>query len=127
MEIVEFLVRSGYIVAPADSNLFVKAREGRLTVILVYVDNLIITRDGETEIQQTKENLSIRFQMKELEELNHFLRLKVECTKERVFLCQQKYTKDLLQKYGMLNCKPLTLPIEINCKLSISEGKDLDD
>lgn len=127
MEIVEFLVSSGYIVALAYSNLFVKAREGRLAVILVYVDNLIITRDGETEIQQTKGNLSIRFQMKELEELNHFLRLKVECTKERVFLCQQKYAKDLLQKYGMLNCKPLTLPIEINCKLSISEGKDLDD
>ncbi|XP_020533800.1 uncharacterized mitochondrial protein AtMg00810-like [Jatropha curcas] len=65
--------------------------------------------------------------MKELGELNHFLRLEVECTKDGVFLCQQKYAKDLLQKYGMLNCKSLALPIEINTKLSISEGKDLED
>ena len=65
--------------------------------------------------------------MKELGELNHFLGLKVEHTKEGLFLCQEKYAINLLQKYGMLDCKPLVLPIEVNSKLSISEGKDLKD
>ena len=65
-KIAEFLTQSGYSVTPADSSLFVKANEGKLAIVLVYVDDLIITGDDEAEILRTKENLSVRFQMKEL-------------------------------------------------------------
>lgn len=80
-KIAEFLTQSAYTVAPADSSLFVKAQDGRLAIVLVYVDDLIITGDDEKEIAQTKTNLSVRFQMKELGELRHFLGLEVEYTK----------------------------------------------
>ena len=86
-KIVEFLIHSGYGVAPANSSLFVKAREGKLAIILIYVDDLIITRDDVNEIRQTKKNLSVRFQMKELGDLNYFLGLEMECTKAKIFLC----------------------------------------
>ena len=56
-----------------------KAKEGRLAIVLVYVDVLIITGDYCEEIQRTRENLSVRFQMKELRELKYFLGLEVEC------------------------------------------------
>ncbi|KAF3670886.1 hypothetical protein FXO38_06859 [Capsicum annuum] len=36
-----------------------------------------------------------------LGELKHFLSLEVDRTKEGLFLCQQKYAKDFIQKYGM--------------------------
>nr|KYP67735.1 hypothetical protein KK1_024087 [Cajanus cajan] len=71
--------------------------------MLVYVDNLIITGDDEKEVHQIKSNLSVRFQMKELGELKHFLGLEVERTKDGIFLCQQKYAQDLLKRYGMLD------------------------
>ena len=58
-KIVKFLVQSGYTVTPANSKLFIKKHEGKLTMVLVYVDNLIITGDDETEIQRTRDNLSI--------------------------------------------------------------------
>lgn len=79
-KIAEFLTQSAYTVAPADSSLFVKAQDGRLAIVLVYVDDLIITGDDEKEIAQTKTNLSVRFQMKKLGELRHFL-VEVEYTK----------------------------------------------
>ena len=68
-KIAEFLTQSGYSVAHADSSLFIKEREGKLAIVLVYVDDLIITGDEEREIHQTRENLSVCFQMKELGEL----------------------------------------------------------
>ena len=43
--------------------------------------------------------------MKELGELKHFLGLEVDRTDEGLFLCQQKYTRDMLQKFNMLECK----------------------
>ena len=44
-KIAEFFLQSGYSVAPADSSLFVKARDEKLAIVLVYVDDLIVTGD----------------------------------------------------------------------------------
>ncbi|KAM1630317.1 hypothetical protein ACFX2K_018465 [Malus domestica] len=126
-KIAEFLTQSGYSVTPADSSLFVKANEGKLAIVLVYVDDLIITGDDEAEILRTNENLSVRFQMKELGQLKHFLGLEIDRTQEGIFLCQQKYSKDLLKKFGMLECKPTLTPMEPNAKMCAHEGKDLED
>ena len=126
-KIVEFLVQSEYSIAPVDSSLFIKVRNDKIITLLVYVDDLIITEDDEVEISQIRSNLSICFQMKELGELKHFLGLKIERTKEGPFLCQQKHAQDLLVKYGMLNCKPISTSMENNAKLCSVEGKDLED
>ncbi|XP_068344148.1 uncharacterized mitochondrial protein AtMg00810-like [Pyrus communis] len=114
-------MQSGYSVAHADSSLFVKANGGKLAIVLVYVDDLIITGDDEVEICRTKENLSVRFKMKELRQLKHFLGLEVDRTQEGILLCQQKYAKDLLQKFGMLECKPILTPMEPNAKMCAHE------
>ena len=82
--------------AHTDSILFIKAHEVKMAIVLVYVDDLIITSDDEAEVRQTKENLAVRFQMKELGELKHYLGLEANHTKEGLFLCQQKYAKGLL-------------------------------
>ncbi|KAE8660144.1 hypothetical protein F3Y22_tig00116958pilonHSYRG00159 [Hibiscus syriacus] len=126
-KITEFLQKSGYSVTPADSSLFVKANEGKLAIVLVYVDDLIITGDDEAEILQMKENLSVRFQMKEFGQLKHFLGLEVDRTHEGIFLCQQKYAKDLLKRFVMLECKSTSTPMEPNIKMCAHEGKDLED
>ncbi|KAL5787084.1 hypothetical protein ACOSP7_004033 [Xanthoceras sorbifolium] len=91
--IAEFLTRSGYLVTSVDSSLFAKAKGGNIAIVLVYVDDLIITGDDVEEICRTKENLSVRFQMKELGQLKHFLGLEVDQTLEGIFLYQQKYAK----------------------------------
>jgi hypothetical protein len=55
--------------------VFVKSVNTKLAIVLVYVDDLIITGDCEEEILLIKQNLSDRFQMKELGQLKHFLGL----------------------------------------------------
>jgi hypothetical protein len=65
--------------------------------------------------------------MKELGELNHFLGFEVDRTKQGIFLGQQKYAKDLLQRYGMLDCKPISTPMDSNVRLQEDEGKELED
>ncbi|WOH04396.1 hypothetical protein DCAR_0623805 [Daucus carota subsp. sativus] len=126
-KIGEFLVESGYQVTSADSSLFVKSKQGKLTIVLVYVDDLIITGDDIDEIERTRSNLSVRFQMKELGELKHFLGLEIEQTKDGLFLCQLKYARDLLGKFGMLECKPVPTPMVPNSKLCSEEGQELKD
>ena len=106
---------------------YLSRKKSRLVIVLVYVDDLIITGDLSEEIQRSRENFSVRFQMKELEELKHFLGLEVERTKEGLFLGQQKYAKDLLQRYRMLDCKPISTPMDPNVRLQEDKGRDLED
>ncbi|KAL0367867.1 UNVERIFIED_CONTAM: Retrovirus-related Pol polyprotein from transposon RE1 [Sesamum radiatum] len=126
-KIAEFLTHSGYMMTSADSSLFIKAKERKLVVVLVYVDYLIIRGDCEEEVLQTKENLSVRFQMKELGHLKHFLGLEVDHCEIGMFLHQQKYSRDLLKKFGMLKCKPISTPVELHAKMCAHEGQDLKD
>ena len=88
---------------------------------------MIITGDDVDEIRRTRENLAVRFQMKELRELKHFLGLEVDRVKDGLFLCQHKYAKDLLQKFEMLKCKPISMPVEVSAKLCAQERKELED
>jgi Reverse transcriptase (RNA-dependent DNA polymerase) len=79
-KIAEFLVRSVYTVATLDSSIFIKDIGGKLVIVLMYVNDFILTEDLIEEIQHTKENLSVQFQMKELGDLKHFLGLEIEKT-----------------------------------------------
>ncbi|PKI63871.1 hypothetical protein CRG98_015754 [Punica granatum] len=65
--------------------------------------------------------------MKELGHLKHFLGLDADHTQEAIFLYQQKYSKYLLKKFGMLNCKSISAPMEPNAKMCAHEGKDFED
>ena len=58
------------------------------------------------------------FEIKELGKLKYFLEIEVTRSKERIFVSQQKYALDLLKESGMLGCKPMDTPIELNYKLN---------
>ncbi|XP_016712468.2 uncharacterized protein [Gossypium hirsutum] len=70
------------------SSLFVKVDRGRLAMVMVYVDDLIVTGDWDEEILRTKRNLSVHFHMKELGQVKHFLGLKVDCSRDGTLLHQ---------------------------------------
>lgn len=93
-----------WLATPENSSFFIKARNGRLSIVLVYVDDLVVTGDDVEEIDRIRKKLSVRFQMKELK---HFMGLEIDRVREDLFLCQQKYTRDLLQK---VDCKPISTP-----------------
>lgn len=60
-KIAKFLVYSGYNVSSADSNLFIKAQNQQISIVLIYVDDHIITVDNINEIQYIRRNLGMQF------------------------------------------------------------------
>ena len=57
--------------------------------------------------------------MKDLGQLKYFLGIEIAISKQGIFLSQRKYVLDLLTETGMLACKPVETPIEMNHKLGI--------
>ena len=94
-----------------------------MVAIVIYVDDLIITCDDKVQITNVKKLLGVVFEMKDLGELMYFLGIEVIRTLQGIWLLQRKYVLDMLQKYGMTACKPMSTPLEQNMKLRA----DLED
>ncbi|XP_016752674.1 uncharacterized mitochondrial protein AtMg00810-like [Gossypium hirsutum] len=59
--------------------------------------------------------------------LHYFLGLEVHQAEDGIFISQRKYAKDFLSKFGMLNCKPATTPMNINQKLQQEDREEMAD
>ncbi|PRQ56575.1 putative RNA-directed DNA polymerase [Rosa chinensis] len=57
--------------------------------------------------------------MKDLGQLKYFLGIEVARSKKGISLSQRKYVLDLLAETGMLDCRPIETPIEMNHGLAI--------
>ncbi|MCO5562274.1 hypothetical protein L7F22_015899 [Adiantum nelumboides] len=111
----------------ADHSLYVRQRDAGFKLITIYVDDLIIVGDNETEIEHVKVLLKKEFEMKDLGELRYFCGLKVICMTKGIWLSQRQYALDMLSKYGMADCKPIFMPLDANTKLSAHDGDVLKD
>ena len=87
-------------------------------VITIYVDDLIIVGDSAMEIDHVKSLLKQEFEMKDLGELRYFLGIEVIRTPKGIWLSHRQYALDMLSKYGMADCKPIAMPLDVNAKLS---------
>ncbi|KAL0536844.1 hypothetical protein IC582_025807 [Cucumis melo] len=119
-----FVKSQGYNQGHSDHTLFTKAsKTGKIAILIVYVDDIVLTGDDQTKIRQLKQIMGDEFEIKDLGNLKYFLGMEVARPKEGIFVSQRKYTLDLLTETGMLGCRPADTPIEFNCKLGNSDDQ----
>ena len=109
----------GFQQSNADHTLFLKKQQGKVTALIVYVDDMVITGDDIEEISRLQGQLASEFKMKNLGGLKYFLGIEVARSTQGIFLSQRKYVLDLLSEVGLLECKPVDTPIVQNHKLGI--------
>jgi hypothetical protein len=67
------------------------------------------------------------FEMSMLGELSLFLCLQIHQSEKGIFISQSKYLKEILKKFGMENCAPVSTPITTSCKLSKDDDASEED
>jgi Reverse transcriptase (RNA-dependent DNA polymerase) len=122
-----FLLSCNFKTSWADTSLFTKHNEHGITVVLVYVDDIIITGNSQLEINSIKNSLKQKFDIKDLGKLKYFLGIEIAHSSKGLFISQRKYVLDLLKETGKLGCKPASTPIDINMKLNAEDGELLED
>ncbi|GAU28547.1 hypothetical protein TSUD_268860 [Trifolium subterraneum] len=116
-KLTETLTSSGYIQSKADYSLFTKQTSTGFTVILVYVDDLVLGGTDMSEIHNIKTLLDDKFSIKDLGNLKYFLGFEVARSKEGISLCQRKYALDLIEDDGLLGAKPCPTPMQPQLQL----------
>jgi hypothetical protein len=109
----------GYRQSNWDHTLFLKHRDGKVTALIVYVDDMVVTGNDPAEQAALKNYLSTEFEMKDLGSLKYFLGIEVSRCKSGIFLSQRKYVLDLLKETDMTACKPISTPLAEGMKLGI--------
>ena len=104
---------------------FKQSNDGRMTILIVYVNDIILTGDDTREVERLKKVLATEFKVKDLGQMLYFLGMKVARSRKGISISQRKYVLDLLTEIGMLGCKPSDSPIKAS-KMTESDGKPLD-
>ncbi|RVW37423.1 Retrovirus-related Pol polyprotein from transposon RE1 [Vitis vinifera] len=86
----------GYRQSNLDHTLFLKKQHGKITALIVYVDDMVVTGNDPEERKALQNYLSREFEMKDLGHLKYFLGIEVSRSSEGIFLSQRKYALDLL-------------------------------
>lgn len=74
-EIDSFLRLSGWQRSSSDPNLYFLRDGESITIILLFVDDLLLTSSNNQEITRVKGDLKLKYEMKELGEIKKYLGL----------------------------------------------------
>jgi hypothetical protein len=110
-----YLQQLGFEKSEADPNLYLIVVGKDLLILLLYVDDLFIT-GVDRLITSCKESLASEFEITDIGLMHYFLGLEVWQDPGHIFLGQGKYACDILRRFQMEDCRPMTTPMIINWK-----------
>lgn len=120
----EALQKLGLKPIQSDPCIYFKKEKKETTIIGIYVDDLIIASNASS-MDNLKSMLKREFEMKDLGPINYCLGIefKQNLKNNTITMSQQKYVTDVLKRFKMEGCKPITTPLDANSKLRRPETK----
>ncbi|XP_017190466.1 uncharacterized mitochondrial protein AtMg00810-like [Malus domestica] len=122
-----FLPSLGFLTIYLDFFLFVKHVGHFVVILLLYVDDIIITGSATVAITDVIQALAQEFDIKYLGPLHYFLGIQIAHHSTGLFLSQSKYVSDLLHKTDIGLSKPCNTPCLPYTRLLKDDGKPFHD
>jgi DNA-dependent RNA polymerase auxiliary subunit epsilon len=119
-----YLTNEGFIQSKSDNCVYIKVNNNSITILIIWVDDIMIASNSTESLTEVKKNLSDRFQMKDLGMLSWFLGIEFTCEKEVIKMSQTKYIEAVLRRFRMEDCKPRSSPCET---VSLNEESETVD
>lgn len=119
-----FLIKVGFTKSKCDPCVYIKAN----LIIAVYVDDLLIFYKYVSDLNDVRKQLHTNFRMKDIGEAKCCLGINIHQGTNYIELDQSRYILEVLEKFGMAQCKPCKSPSELNLKLTksmIDENKSI--
>lgn len=99
-------------------------REGDLVIyIALYVDDLLLLSNSKAKLKEIKLQLSQMFHMKDLGPAHYVLGFQIHRDRQArtLSISQGEYVKNVLERFDMMDCKPVSTPLATGVKLLKSD------
>ncbi|GKC06606.1 putative ribonuclease H-like domain-containing protein [Tanacetum coccineum] len=122
-----YLLENGFRRGIIDKTLFIKKDKDDILLVQVYVDDTIFGSTKKSLCVKFEQMMHKRFQMSSMEELTFFLGLQVKQKDDGIFISQDKYVANILNKFDFVTMKTISTLIETNkALLKDEEAENLD-
>jgi hypothetical protein len=121
------VIVAGFSASAHDPTLLIHMSPRGRTLLLLYVDDMIITGDDPEYITFVKTHLSDQFLMSDLGPLRYFLGIEISSTPEGFFLSQEKYIHDLLDRASLTDHRTAETLMKLNVHLVATDDEPLED
>ncbi|CAL9018324.1 unnamed protein product [Prunus brigantina] len=122
-EIDSYFAECGFTKSQSEATLYFKTRgEASILIVSIYVDDIVHTGNNQAMLEEFKQDMMEKYEMIDLGLLHHFLGMGVIQTPTSIFLHQRKYASTLLSRFGLSECKPVSIPLVPTEKLSKEDG-----
>ena len=116
------LIDIGFHCVEVDSTIYVFTRETVRIIMPVFVDDITLASNSLAAIQSVMKELQSHFCLRDLGPTSYLLGIHIirdhpNCD---LSLSQCQYILDVLEQFGMSNCKPVLNPMEPGLHLSSS-------
>ncbi|KAK0579794.1 hypothetical protein LWI29_031544 [Acer saccharum] len=127
MRIDDYFQENGFEKCPYEHALYMKKEtDGSLLYACLYVDDLIFTGNNPAMFEDFKRRMVKEFEMTDIGLMAHFLGIEVVQSEKGIFISQSIYAKEILKRFGMEKCNPVTTPVETGLELRKNERGDVD-
>jgi hypothetical protein len=93
-----------------------------LLILVIYVDDLLITSSSTSSIYMVKQILHDRFLMMDMGSLQYFLGLEISQDSSGINISQDKYSRDIIDIFHMTSCK--YSPTPFLSRVRLEDGGD---
>lgn len=99
-----------------------------MLIVCLYVDDLIFIGNDDAMTKEFKKSMMSEFEMSDLGMMHYFLGKEVVQSTYGIFISQKKYVQDILDRFKMQDCNPVSTPTEFGLKLNKDhDGKKVDN
>ena len=110
--LLDFMKSQGLTQSVMDTCVFVRRSGSSTLIVLIWVDDLIISASSQNTMKVFKQNFSKSFRTKDLGRLHWFLGIQFTVKRNMISMNQSHYINSILHRFNEFNCKPRKLPCE---------------
>lgn len=108
------LERLGFTAIKSDPAVYIMEKQGVRIIMPVFVDDITITSKNRAQIQWVKDSLAQVFKLKDLGPTKFLLGIQIDYDQANrtISLSQRQYIIDILTRFKMSDCSPVTTPMD---------------
>lgn len=116
-----------YTASLNDYSLFFKVNGPLISILAVYVDDILLTGNDVDEITTIKSFLRSKFRIKCLGDIHYFLGMEIIREPQGYIISQRKFATDLVQEFNCSHVPKVTSQLDHSIKLQADCDASMDD
>lgn len=114
------LINIGLKRSTGDQCIYYRVSEAKMIFVAIYVDDVLIFTNDVSLLNHLKSELSKNFRMKDMGIATSILGIRITRNEKEktITIDQSQYIADILRRFAMDDCNPISTPIDVNQKLS---------